>query len=85
MGKYETIGDDQVIKIIPGEFYNIACCDCCLVHDWTFELQYDKEKDEIYIIGSCDRNERSTAQLRRHEGGELQNANESKWIMLRKK
>ena len=80
---YAPLEDDQYIRIKPDDTIYIACCDCCLVHDWVFGLEYDKETDKIYITATCERNERRTAQLRRHENGELQYANESKWILIR--
>ena len=53
----------------------IICCDCGLVH-------------EIEIRGNCRlrwiRDERATAQIRRHQGGELQKENGLKYKMVRK-
>jgi len=84
MAKYHSLEEDQYLLIEPGETYFIACCDCCLVHDWQFGLEYDEKVDKVYITLDCERNERRTAQLRRHENGELQEPNESKWILIRK-
>ena len=83
MANYATLQDDQYVRIKPGDTIYIACCDCCLVHDWVFDIEYDEKTDKIYIAASCERNERRTAQLRRYGGGELQESNESKWILIR--
>jgi len=84
MAKYHSLEDDQYLRIKPDDIIYIACCDCCLVHDWQFGIEVDPDTEAIYITATCERNERRTAQLRRHENGELQEPNESKWILIRK-
>lgn len=54
-------------KVIEGEWeqpiikgYKMACCDCCLVHTMDFRIYKGKIQLRAF------RNNRSTAQLRRH-------------------
>jgi hypothetical protein len=58
--KYKPSHDHQETEVIPGIGLNFACCDCALVHD----LQVRLEDGKIFI--SFTRNNRATAQLRRH-------------------
>ena len=64
------------------EKYRLGCCDCGLVHDMDFKIVWVAEDDkgnctilDHRIIGATQRvmirakrNNRSTAQIRRHEG-----------------
>jgi len=52
-----TIGEDGWSEwLTPNPLFQIACCDCNLVHDYEFK-----------ILFRVKRNDRSTAQLRRHK------------------
>lgn len=60
--KYSHWDQDEIVKINPKkDILKFACCDCGLVHDFNFEV----DKKNI-IRMTMDRNDRSTAQYRRH-------------------
>lgn len=62
--------------------YKMACCDCGLVHDMDFRVvktkklqdgSYEAEEiadDSFRVLIRAKRNNRSTAQIRRHERGD---------------
>jgi len=63
---------------LPTRHYRLACCDCGLVHDIEFRVsRAERQPNGSYVIYSHDptdcvvqfrvrRNNRSTAQVRRH-------------------
>ena len=55
-----------------------ACCDCGLVHVFVLAEEKETGRESILII----RQDRNTAQLRRHGFGDLHNGS-GKWRMIR--
>jgi hypothetical protein len=62
MSKKKTYPDVVIGKdgwsewLVPNPNFQIACCDCNLVHDYEFK-----------VLFRVKRNDRSTSQLRRHD------------------
>ena len=81
---YHTLQDDEVIKLDMDEpWVKIACCDCGLVHLWSFGLAAD-EDGKIFLEIDIDRMERCTAQKRRQSNVEFLTNEDSRWTMVRK-
>lgn len=59
--RYKQREDGEEFKVPSGQVHRIACCDCGLVHDFVFITQ---DGNEVGI--SAKRNNRATAQHRRH-------------------
>ena len=62
---YTTMSDGDIVVIKHGEYFFNACCDCSLVH--KLEVKIDKDADSAVL--TVYRDNRRTAQLRRHERG----------------
>ncbi len=78
MTKYRKLKDYEGVDIDREDgLFRFACCDCGLVHTMAFVVE-DKE-----IGVACRRENRATAQLRRHEFGNLQTRSVNGWTMLR--
>ena len=60
--KYEQVYNGQWFD--TGQEIEIACCDCHLVHEFTFRLNKETNRAEMRI----NRNNRKTAALRQHHG-----------------
>ena len=67
--RYKQRKDGEGFAVPSGQVHRIACCDCGLVHDYVFISQ---DGNEVGIAAK--RNNRATAQHRRHLGVTL-NAN----------
>ena len=81
---YHALQDDEVIAVDLDEpWIKLACCDCGLVHYWTFTLTCD-EKGKLFLHVEVDRCEKSTAQKRRGGNCELLTNPEQRWTMIRK-
>lgn len=80
VSKYEDI-DDYGEFILPDKEKSVyfSCCDCALVHAFVLAVEKDTGRESILII----RQNRHTAQLRRHGHGDLQNGN-GKWRLIRR-
>jgi hypothetical protein len=79
VSKYEHIADYGEFELpTEDEVIFFACCDCGLVH--TFVLAEEKRtgRESILII----RDNRRTAQLRRHEFGDLHRG-DGRWRLVR--
>lgn len=75
--KYTEVTDDAV-KLPKGKhFFELACCDCGLVHRIYYTTE---EEDDILLY--FERENRATGQLRRHKHGQLQNKSVGKWKMV---
>ena len=59
---YKDVGDGW--KNTPKTLL-LACCDCSLVHDISFRFIFQKGKPKLQW--KVDRDDESTAQLRRHK------------------
>lgn len=60
----EAIDGEWTDWIRPVETgYKLACCDCSLVHNMDFRVNEDRAEFRV------SRNNRSTAQMRRHNKG----------------
>jgi len=79
MGRYKEV-DDEGVELPGGKhFFELACCDCGLVH----KVYYSTEDGKLIMF--FDRDDRSTAQLRRHNQGQLIDGTSiGKWKMVRK-
>jgi len=68
MTKYNKFEDGEGRLVnTEEETLKIACCDCGLVHYQGITI-----KDDKHVITGWKRDERATAQLRRHNYGNLQ-------------
>ena len=63
MTKYINRTDGEGFEVPLNEVYKIACCDCGLVHNVVFVFENGK------LAMAAERNNRATAQKRRHMGG----------------
>lgn len=81
MTKYGKVGSGEEVTInYKDAVLSVACCDCGLVHHMVFKVKRGSRLGITFY-----RNNRSTAQLRRHKYGNLQNADSSlKYKMERK-
>ena len=80
MGKYEKLNDYEGVLLDPDkEIFRFACCDCGLVHSMKIVRESD---NKIGIVFK--RENRSTAQLRRHQYGNLQQQAVGPHRMVRK-
>lgn len=80
---YRMIEDDEVIIVdLNSPYAKIACCDCGLVHYWTFGLKAGDD-GRILLQLYIDRAERPTAQLRRNGNCGLLRGDHKKWKMER--
>ncbi len=73
---YDQIEDNGSFMINSRTVLRMQCCDCCLVHDYTF---INKKDGTLKVKVAADR--RATAQLRRNGGGDLQQK-KGKWRMI---
>ena len=79
---YQRIEDDHVVIVDMGEpFIKVACCDCGLVHCWTFGLSERDNKLKLEII--IDRLERCTAAKRRGGNVDLITDEKARWKLVR--
>jgi uncharacterized Zn finger protein len=62
---YPQIQDGEGFEVASGEIMRLACCDCGLIHDVAFAIEKNGK-----IGVALRRNNRSTAQRRRHLGDE---------------
>lgn len=62
MTRYKQRQDGEGFVVPQDEVFRLACCDCGLVHDIV--VSYDKDTDELGM--ATKRNNRATAQRRRH-------------------
>ncbi len=80
MGKYQKFYDYEGVLLDPGEdIFRFACCDCGLVHSMAVVPE-----DDGKIGVAFKRESRATAQLRRHEYGNLQQRAIGSHRMIRK-
>ena len=80
--KYKEVGDEMVDLPSGKHFFELACCDCGLVHRIYYATP-TPEEDKLQI--AFERDDRATAQLRRHNHGELQKEDSvGRWKMVRK-
>ena len=80
---YQRIEDDEIVVVDMDEpFIKVACCDCGLIHSWSFGLSEHEGRLKLEI--SIDRLERCTAQKRRGGKCDLITDEESKWKMVRR-
>jgi hypothetical protein len=68
--RYKRVKDmEWQMPILEG--YKMACCDCGLVHTMNFKIiKEDNQEEEIEgarVLVQATRNERATAQIRRHK------------------
>ena len=61
MAKYKSPKAGEWVQPKP-EGYDMACCDCCLVHTMDFRVHKGRVQFRAF------RNNRSTALMRRHAG-----------------
>lgn len=59
---YKDVGDDWIFPY--RKEFRLMCCDCKLVHVFKWRLVRDGKGHRIEF--KCDRDERATAQARRH-------------------
>jgi hypothetical protein len=80
---YTRIKHDHIVVVDMNEpFIKVACCDCGLVHCWTFGLV--TRDDKLYLEINIDRLERCTAAKRREGNCDLIEPKEGLWEMTRK-
>lgn len=80
MSKYRKIKDYDATIVDPEEApFALACCDCGLVHYIKLEITEDSK---VVIAFKSDK--RITAQLRRHNYGDLQRGKSSMYRMERR-
>ena len=79
MSKYQKLTEGDVIELNAKEnTLNFACCDCGLVHRIAFGIH----GQDLGI--AMERNDRATAQLRRHWFGDLHHpGSKSKFKIVR--
>jgi len=66
-GAYRHIQEGESFLIdLSDPIFRMECCDCSLVHDFKFKLTAD-EKGKVLLEVTPSRNNRATAQLRRHK------------------
>lgn len=70
MAKFKQVHPNEwQMPVMNG--YKMACCDCGLVHILDFKVidenDHEKEIDNVRVLFKADRNNRSTAQIRRHQ------------------
>lgn len=75
--KYIQRQDNEEIELKPKEIFRSACCDCGLVHDMAVAAE-----DNGNIGLAFRRDNRATAQLRRHRFGNLQKKDALKYKMV---
>ena len=63
MTRYVQRTDGEGFEVPSGTVYRLACCDCQLVHDIVLVSQDGKP-----VGFAAKRNNRATAQRRRHKG-----------------
>lgn len=78
---YETLSDGEGFRLLRGrDILKFACCDCGMVHYVRIQLT----RKEKYFWMRFWKDNRATAQLRRHKYGNLQkNANPAYRIIRR--
>lgn len=59
--KYTHRKDAELFNVPAGQTYRISCCDCGLVHDFTFHASLDRKSIQV----TATRNNRATGQKRR--------------------
>jgi hypothetical protein len=80
---YRRIEDDEIVVVDMDEpWIKVACCDCGLIHSWTFGLTESEGRLKLEI--SIDRLERCTAQKRRGGNVDLITDEDSKWKLVRR-
>lgn len=80
---YQRIEDDQIVVIdLEEPFIKVACCDCGLVHCWTFGLTEREGRLKLEI--NIDRLERCTAAKRRGGNVDLITEDTGLWKMVRR-
>ena len=78
MGKYDKIEDKTGFYFNPTkETLKLACCDCGLVHYYGITVE---NKEHIFI--GFQKDKRSTAQLRRHKYGNLQQGKSTRYRLV---
>lgn len=82
MSSYPKAKIGEKVKVNTKEqIISLACCDCGLVHRMDIEVD-PNEEGVVYILAP--RDERATAQLRRHGYGYLHDEdNGTKWRLVR--
>ena len=80
---YKRIEDDHIVVVDMKEpWIKVACCDCGLVHCWTFGLV---ERDgTLNLEINIDRLERCTAAKRRGGNCDLITDKETRWKLVRR-
>ena len=81
MDKYPKIKDyaATMVNSQKGELLELACCDCGLVHFIKLDVT-----DDSRVQIAFKKNRRATAQLRRHNYGDLQQGKNKMYKMLKK-
>lgn len=85
MSIYETLEDYEPVFLGPGDQFKSACCDCGLTHLMQFCV-VDKDGEQLEdqgIVIRLIRDNRATAQLRRHDYGALHYG--TRWVMHRRR
>lgn len=77
MTKYPKINEGEGLPVTMGTTVKQACCDCGLVHT----IQFFQTEDGFDMAHW--RDERATAQLRRHKYGNLQHKG-AEYILVQK-
>jgi len=79
MSKYNQIEDGGILELPEeGDTLYLACCDCGLVHEHVWAENIETGERVLVVF----RDERRTAQLRRHHYGDLHNST-GKWRLIR--
>jgi hypothetical protein len=65
MAKYDQPEENEWVTPVM-KCYKLACCDCGLVHEIDFRLTIVNKK--VVLQFRVRRNNRSTGQMRRHQG-----------------
>ena len=82
MARYPKLKNYEGFDIDPKEtIIRFACCDCGLVHDMRVEIVSKKRVRRVQL--TYRRCNRGTAQLRRHNFGNLQTKSIGRWRMRR--
>jgi len=76
----EVTRDGESMDDMEGDTVLLVCCDCGLAHATAFIR--NKVTGEMFVVFA--RDNRSTAQFRRYEHGELIQGKSKKWKMMRK-
>lgn len=80
---YKRIEDDDIVVVDMEEPYiKVACCDCGLVHAWTFGLV--EHDGRLLLEINIDRLERCTAAKRRGGNVDLITDEGARWKLVRR-